>query len=215
MSSTKERLVSRIKEIYQKTAADLGLEESDKPGASERRIILAYSGAALAASLNPAPLSDFLLITPLHAAMVLHLGRRLGYPINADNAGDVLDKIVGTVGLSIVSRLAVGTVLKVGLPFIGGMLRAPTNFALTYGLGRLAEEYFKKRLNEMELDPEEARRIFDAAVKEGEAEAAKARTAGRKKKPTPAKKKTAEPKNPAAKAKNSPPSGKTKKPTRK
>lgn len=216
MASSKERLVSRVKDFYRKITTEKGLEEDgENPEVPVRKIILAYSGAALAASLNPAPLSDFLLITPLHAAMVLHLGRRLGFPITAENAGDVLEKIVGTVGLSIASRLTVGTIFKIGLPFLGGILRAPTNFALTYGLGRVAEEYFRKRCVNKDLDAAEARKIFSEAVKEGEAEAARAQAAGKKKKPPQPKKKPAGAKNPTTKEKKKPVNGKAKKPVKK
>lgn len=137
-----------------------------------RRIIMAYSAAAAGASINPLPLSGLALVTPIHVALVLHVGKRLGHPLTIENAGEVFKELVGAVGLSIASRLTTGALLKIGLPLIGGLLRAPVVFALTYGLGRVAEDYFLRREKGLTFDKRTAREVFAKGVAEGRVEGA-------------------------------------------
>jgi uncharacterized protein (DUF697 family) len=143
------------------------IEDDRNERAPVRRVILAYSGAAAAASANPIPFSSFALLTPIHVAMVLHVGKRMGQELTLENAGEILKKITGAVGLSIATRVAAGALLKIGLPGIGGMLRTPVIFGLTYGLGRVAEEYFERKAEGLDFDVAKARAIFEQAVREG------------------------------------------------
>ncbi|HPM77729.1 MAG TPA: DUF697 domain-containing protein [bacterium] len=187
-----ETIKDRVKEVYESMEGVVRNEIDDarNPHASIRRLIAAYSGAAAAVNLNPAPLSDFVMLTPLHTAMVLHVGHRMGYELTTENAWMVLKEIGAAIGLSLAGRLAANVALKIGLPFVGGYLRAPAVFAVTYGVGRVAEEYFTRKNEGLDFDKKTAREVFEQAVQEGRVEGAHAEYA--KKKKTAAKKKTAE-----------------------
>jgi uncharacterized protein (DUF697 family) len=168
------------------------IEDDRNPQAAVRRVILAYSGAAMAANLSPIPFTETALLTPIQVAMVLHVGKRLGQDVSLENAGEIFKQIIGAVGLSVAARLATNILLKVGLPIVGGVLRAPAIFAMTYGLGRVAEDYFVRRAQGLEFDAQAARDLFKKAVKEGRVEGAHAQKAKREKKaaakkPTPKK----------------------------
>jgi len=166
------------------------IDEERNPQAKIRRVILAYSGAAAAVNVNPIPLASFVLLTPIHTAMVLHVGKRMGHELTVQNAAEIFKQILGAVGLSLAARLAANILLGVGLPIIGGYLRSPAVFALTYGLGRVAEEYFARKNEGLDFNKKEARKIFEQAIKEGRVEGAYAK-AGQKKKKTATKKPTA------------------------
>ncbi len=204
-----ERIKNKINELYvsvENTVRD-EIDDQRNPQATVRRVILAYCGAATAANLSPVPFSEAVLLTPIHAAMVLHIGKRMGQDVSLKNAGDILKQLIGAVGLSVAARLTTNALLKVGLPVVGGYLRAPAVFGMTYGLGRVAEDYFLRRSQGLEFDTKAARELFKKAVKEGRVEGEYARRMADKpsqakpKKPT--KKKTAV-KKPATRKRTAP-----------
>ncbi len=186
-----DAIKDKVKEVYESMEGVVRNEIDDarNPHASIRRVIAAYSGAAAAVNLNPVPMSGFVMLTPLHTAMVLHVGHRMGYELSTENAWMVLKEIGGALGLSLAGRMAANVVMKVGLPFVGAYLRAPAVFAMTYGVGRVAEEYFTRKNEGLDFDKATAREVFEQAVKEGRVEGAHAEHA--KKKQATAKKKTA------------------------
>ncbi|HPQ72252.1 MAG TPA: DUF697 domain-containing protein [bacterium] len=185
-----DTIKDKVKEVYESMEGVVRNEIDDarNPHASIRRIIAAYSGAAAAVNLNPVPMSGFVMLTPLHTAMVLHVGHRMGYELSTENAWMVLKEIGGALGLSLAGRMAANVALKVGLPFVGAYLRAPAVFAMTYGVGRVAEEYFTRKNEGLDFDKATAREVFEQAVQEGRVEGAHAEHA--KKKRATAKKKT-------------------------
>jgi uncharacterized protein (DUF697 family) len=193
-----ESIKAKFNELYNSVEQKVRDEIDDErnPQAAVRRVILAYSGAAAAVNLSPIPFTEVTLLTPLHAAMVLHIGKRLGQAVSLENAGQVFKEIIGAVGLSVAARLTTTVLLKVGLPVVGGYLRAPAIFAMTYGIGRVAEDYYLRRGQGLDFDAKAARELFKKAVKEGRVEGAYAR-AQAKKEEVAAKKPRA--KKPAAK----------------
>lgn len=204
MKSRLDNLNDKVKEIFDSVEKAVHavegivrdeIEDGRNEQAPVRRVILAYSGGAAAASVNPIPFSSFALLTPIHVAMVLHVGQRMGHKITVDNAGQVFKEITAAVGLSIAARVATGALIKIGLPVIGGMLRTPVVFALTYGLGRVAEEYFQRRNEGLDFDVKAARELFRQAVREGRVEGGFAEDV--KKKATPKRKPAAEKKTTA------------------
>lgn len=197
-----ENIKDKVKDVYESMEGVVRNEIDDarNPHAAIRRVIAAYSGAAAAVNLNPVPMSGFVLLTPLHTAMVLHVGQRMGYEISIENARMVLKEIAGALGLSLAGSMATNVALKVGLPFVGAYLRAPAVFAMTYGVGRVAEEYFTRKNEGLDFDKKTAQEVFNQAVREGRVEGAQAERA--KKKQAAAQKKAAK-KRPAKKAKKS------------
>lgn len=153
------------------------IDDERNPQAYVRRVIVTYSGIAAAINVTPIPFSSFVLLTPVHVAMVLHVGKRMGHELSIEKAGDVFKQIIGAVGLSVAARMATNALLKIGLPIVGGYLRSPAVFAMTYGLGRVAEEYFERRNEELDLDAKIAKEVFMEAVREGRVEGAYAEQA--------------------------------------
>jgi uncharacterized protein (DUF697 family) len=191
---------AKVNEIYaaveDKVRDEIDADRNEQ--APVRRVILAYSGAAAAVAANPLPFAEFAMLTPVHVAMVLHIGHRLGHPITVDRAGEVFKRIVAAVGLSAAVRFTAGALLKVGLPFVGGLLRAPVAFAFTYGLGRVAEDYFISVNQGFNFDAKTARAVFEQAVREGRVAGAYAdlletKPAAKKSEPKTAAKKPARP----------------------
>ena len=97
---------AKFNELYESVEAVVRneIEDDRNPQAAVRRVILAYSGAAMAANLSPIPFTETALLTPIQVAMVLHVGKRLGQDVSLENAGEIFKQIIGAVGLSVAAR---------------------------------------------------------------------------------------------------------------
>lgn len=103
--------------------------------------ISAYAGALV--SLVPVPLSDLVLLLPVHTAMVMTVGHVFGRKLTDAEARRVALELGAVAGLTFAGGAAISALRKLLLPAIGGLLSVPATFALTWGLGRVAVEYFQ------------------------------------------------------------------------
>lgn len=125
-----------------KDTSRLPLEERRK--IAEDLVTLSSFGAA-AVTYVPIPLSDFLLVTPVQASMVMSVGRVYGRKIELSEAKEILLELGAVCGVGLVAQKGFATLSKIILPGLGGLLAGPYAFAVTYGLGQVAMRYFEKQ----------------------------------------------------------------------
>lgn len=105
-------------------------------------------GAALlsgAIAVEPIPFADMLLITPVQAKMVLHIGKIYGYELTADRALEIAKELGATFAYGLAARQVMRGVAKLALPLVGGLITAPAVYGWTFALGRLAQNYFERK----------------------------------------------------------------------
>ena len=105
-------------------------------------------GAALLAgaiAVEPLPFADLLLITPLQAKMVLHIGKIYGFDVSTARSLEIARELGATVAYGVAVRQVMRGLAKLALPLIGGLITAPAVYGWTYALGRTAEAYFQRR----------------------------------------------------------------------
>lgn len=98
-----------------------------------------------AIAVEPIPFADVLLITPVQAKMVLHVGKIYGYDITPDRALEIAQELGVTVAYGLAARQVMRGIAKMALPLIGGLITAPAVYGWTFALGRLAQNYFERR----------------------------------------------------------------------
>jgi len=106
-------------------------------------------GKGVAVALNPIPIADMLAAVATDAAMVVHLGRVYGLPINRNEAGALLKTIFTQLALlmgTVWSMNLVAAALK-GVSFgLSTLVTAGAQGAVawygTYVIGKAAEQYF-------------------------------------------------------------------------
>jgi uncharacterized protein (DUF697 family) len=131
---------------------------------SKSREVIRISGyAGAAASVVPVPMAELALLLPIHTAMVMTVGHVQGRTLSRAEAARVAMELGAVAGLTFAGTAALSALRKLVMPGIGGVLAAPASFALTWGLGRVALEYFK----DPALSREELRTVFSDAFKEG------------------------------------------------
>lgn len=118
--------------------------------------------AAAAVTLLPLPGTEYFAVMPIHVAMVMGIGHVYGVEMTRDSAMDLVVKIGGTVGLSMVGSKIATTAAKVLLPGLGGFIGAPMMYASTIAIGMVARVYFETQGSVSEDD---MRKVYAAAKK--------------------------------------------------
>ena len=120
------------------------LSQGERQKIAEDLVTFSSFGAA-AITYVPIPLSDFLLVTPVQASMVMSVGRVYGRKLELAEAKEILLELGAVCGVGLVAQKGFATLSKIILPGLGGFLAGPYAFAVTYGLGQVAMRYFEKQ----------------------------------------------------------------------
>lgn len=126
-----------------------------------------YAAAAL--TILPIPFTEWVAVMPIHVGMVVGIGHLYGEEISRDSAKDLVLRIGGAVGLSVVGSRVAMSAAKFLLPGLGGLLGAPFMYASTIAIGAVARLYFQRsgRVSDAEIKSSyrsslnEARKSFD------------------------------------------------------
>ncbi len=147
---------------------DIASAEGNKDERSKRLIMRTALICGTLAVINPLPLGDFFVLTPLQCLMVVHLGRVHGFEISEERAKEIIGELLMTVGWAFLAKHTIIGLYKTFLPFAGGLFSFPLVFGFTYALGRLANHYFELKARGERPDRELFRRLWAEAVKEGQ-----------------------------------------------
>lgn len=123
--------------------------------------------ASAAVTYAPVPGADFVLVTPIQASMVMAIGRVYGRKLDFEESKHVLLELASVCGVSLLAQKGFATASKLLLPVVGGViagvLSGPWAFAVTYGMGKVAINYFANK----DATRESMKSVFDDAVREG------------------------------------------------
>lgn len=131
------------------------------------RICTVFSTTCAAIAVQPIPFADIFVLTPIQAYMGKKIADIRGFNISESGAKEIFKELAGLVGLGFLSQqLAIGA-YKTVLPFISGVTTIPLVFGLTYGMGKVMDYYFEKKIKGEKVDPELIKSIFKKAKAEG------------------------------------------------
>ncbi len=102
-----------------------------------RRLVTIGSAAAAAVTIQPLPLLDAMLISPIQIGLVQGIGHLHGYTLDSKSIIEML----GTFGASIVSQNVMIAAGKL-VPFVGWAMSASMAYAITYAIGEVSHAYF-------------------------------------------------------------------------
>jgi uncharacterized protein (DUF697 family) len=134
----------------------------DERGKIASDIVLMSSFGAAAVTVAPIPGSDFFMVTPLQAAMVMAIGRVFGRKMSVEESKHILVELASICGVALIAQKGFATVSKILLPFLGGVLAGPWAFGVTYGMGFVAIHYFKNK----DASRAVLKGVYDAASKQ-------------------------------------------------
>lgn len=131
MSTYLETVQRVIEGDYQ----DASQEEKDR---AVREVIQICSAAAAAVAVQPIPLLDIALISPIQIAMVQAIGRVHGNTLDTKSVLEMLS----TFGASLLAQNVVMAAAKL-IPFFGWVVGISMSYALTYAIGEVSDHYFR------------------------------------------------------------------------
>jgi len=140
----KKNLLGRILKETRDTAWFRSIEPSTDPKKREAEVngdILKYSILAGVLGLNPIPVVSIgtdVAVVGLQAKMFADIGRHWG----RETSRDSIRQVIAGVGVGTGVRLAANNLLKF-IPGVGSAFAATTNFASTWALGKVADQYWE------------------------------------------------------------------------
>ncbi|MFT5582596.1 MAG: hypothetical protein ACI9VR_000172 [Cognaticolwellia sp.] len=102
-----------------------------------RELIQVGAVSAAAVSVQPVPLLDLVLVSPIQIAMVQAIGRVHGHKLTQKSVLEMLS----TFGASLLAQNAMMAAAKFIPPF-GWVVSVSMGYALTYAIGEVANHYF-------------------------------------------------------------------------
>lgn len=116
-----------------------------------------------AVAVEPVPFADILLITPVQAKMVLHIGKIYGFELTPERALEIARELGATVAYGLAARQVMRGIAKMALPVIGGLITAPAVYGWTFALGRLAQNYFERKHAGLPFEKTDKNRVIQEA----------------------------------------------------
>ena len=147
-----------LEDIRKKNFAKLPMAKRDE---AARDVVNMASYACAVVSVSPIPFSDAVLMLPVQSAMVVTVGHVYGRKVTEADAKSLIVELATTAGLGMLARQGI----KAILPIFGALLTVPAAFAMNWGIGRVAMEYFRNP----GMPANQLRKIYEAAKDEGSA----------------------------------------------
>jgi len=124
----------------------------EERAAAVREVIEMGAAAAAVVSIQPFPLLDLVLVSPIQIGMVQAIGRVHGYRLEPKSVLEILS----TFGASILAQNVVISSTQL-IPFAGWVAGPAMAYALTWAIGEVSDHYFK---NGRGVTPDELKEMF-------------------------------------------------------
>lgn len=132
-----------VKQVLDNFNFDVDSSRSQDENADE--VIKSAALLAGAIAVEPIPFADILLITPVQAKMVLHIGKVYGFDLTPERSLEIVRELGVTFAYGMAARQVMRGLAKLALPVIGGLITAPAVYGWTFALGRAAQNYFERK----------------------------------------------------------------------
>ena len=105
--------------------------------AAIKEVVQVCAVAASAVTIQPFPVADVVLMSPIQIAMVQAIGKVHGVKLDKKSVLEVLS----TIGASIVAQNVIIAAAKL-VPILGSVVAMSMGYALTYAIGEVSDYYF-------------------------------------------------------------------------
>lgn len=138
-----------------------GASEDDKR-AAVKELITVCAVAASAVTIQPFPVLDAVLMSPIQIGMVQAIGKVHGHKLDKKSILEILS----TFGASLVAQNVIMAAAKL-IPILGSVIAMSMAYALTFAIGEVSDHYFKTGRG---VSADELRQRFQSVYKEKKAE---------------------------------------------
>jgi uncharacterized protein (DUF697 family) len=119
--------------------AEPGLTEHENV---ERVIGHTATAACIISILQPIPVADFFILTPIQGKMAWHIGKVKGFEVTQERARDIVLEVLGILGVSVTAQHVVVSLAKL-IPIVGAVLTMPVIYGTTWAIGNVVDYYFE------------------------------------------------------------------------
>jgi len=173
MSEIGDRVKAHLQYVADSFASVLSFDID--PHLSEQdnvRKVIQQTGlvCAVVAVVNPLPLTDLIILAPLHTKMTFHIGRVKGFEVTNEGALEVLREVVSAVGMSMVGS-ALASFVKL-IPVLGQFVFVPVVYGATWAIGCAVDAYFDGLRTGQIPTADEIKDLFNRELSRGKAEGA-------------------------------------------
>lgn len=138
-----------------------GADEEEKR-AAVKEVVTVCAVAASAVTIQPFPVLDAVLMSPIQIGMVQAIGKVHGHKLDKKSIVEILS----TFGASLVAQNVIMAAAKL-IPFLGSVIAMSMAYALTFAIGEVSDHYFK---NGRGVTSSELKERFQKIYKEKKAE---------------------------------------------
>lgn len=150
-----------VKQVLDNFNLDVDPDLSPEENAEE--VIKSAALLSGAIAVEPIPFADMLLITPVQAKMVLHIGKIYGFEITPERSREIAQELGATVAYGLLARQVMRGLAKIALPVIGGLITAPAVYGWTFALGRVAQNHFERKRQGLPATRQEQVKVIQEA----------------------------------------------------
>lgn len=167
MNTQNNHWLARIKSKIQDEITQIEAREDLTVEQKVSRTIHIFSATCAAAASQPLPFADIFILTPIQAYMGSRLSAIRGMPITDGKANELLQEILGTIGMGMLAQQAALGLYKVGLPFLAGFTTIPLVYGLTFAIGRTMDYYLKEKLKGRSVASADLKKMWKEYKAEG------------------------------------------------
>jgi len=151
-----------LKQVLENFRFDIDPEKSRDENVED--VIKSAALLSGAIAVEPIPFADILLITPVQAKMVLHIGKIYGFELDQSRVQEIVRELGATVAFGLAARQVMRGVVKIVAPVVGGVITAPAVYGWTFALGKLADRYFQRKLQGLPFEKVERVSVAQRAL---------------------------------------------------
>ena len=104
-----------------------------------------FSGICAGVAIQPIPFADIFILTPIQMGMGAKIAALHGVPIGDSDIKSIWKEIAGAIGMGLIAQQTVIGLYKTILPFMGAVTTIPLVYGLTFGIGKVMDQYFAGR----------------------------------------------------------------------
>lgn len=159
--------VSGLKEKIRHKLTDIESRDDLSEDEKSKQIINLFSVVCAGAAVQPIPFADIFVLSSIQAYMAERLAAIRGVPMAKGSAKELITDLAKVIGLGMVAQQVALGLYKTGLPFLAGFTTIPLVYGLTYGIGNVLDYLFIQRAKGKKVSPDEIKKAWAHAKKEG------------------------------------------------
>jgi len=112
---------------------------------STKSVIITYSVICAIVAVQPIPFADIFILTPIQILMGVEIAKKYGVKVGKLESKEVVKQILGVIGMGIIAQQLGLAAARIFWPIFGSIATVPVVFGLSYGMGKMMEEYYKEK----------------------------------------------------------------------